>query len=571
MSKCARVFSLALIGVVAAVSPTASDSAGWGPEGELIAVADGVDSEGGTWICADGAGGAIIVWADDDRSGLDDDDEIYAQRIDGDGDTLWTGNGVLVCSADGNQQTPRVVSDGAGGAVIAWLDERDWENRSLYVQKLDATGDTLWAKDGVLVGEADDSPKIVSDGAGGAIVAWVDTTETDPYYGGDNFGVLNIQRITSSGTVALGWTAGGIAIDDSDIIRDFAIASDGAGGVWIAWTEYDHELRAARFSSAGANVADTLLSWGELPNYSLSIASDGADGAIVAWSEDRNIFYSDILAQKVDGAGNPQWATTGVTVCAADGDQDTPEIVTDGAGGAIVTWIDGRASGDYDVYAQRVASSGATMWTSDGVKLCSAGRIQTSARPNIVADGFGGAIVTWMDYRSGERYEAYAQRVSASGGIQYFSSGLELCSTYAYQIFPMAVTDGDGGAIISWMNATFDSQTIYAQRVVNEGILDSGGADRPYANVLYQNVPNPFTSTTRIAFTNKKPGRARLEVFDAAGRLVRVLSDGPVQTPVQVEEWDGRDDNGRPMPAGTYFYRVEAPGWVSMKKMTLAK
>jgi len=38
-----------------------------------------------------------------------------------------------------------------------------------------------------------------------------------------------------------------------------------------------------------------------------------------------------------------------------------------------------------------------------------------------------------------------------------------------------------------------------------------------------------------------------------------------------VERWDGRDESGRLLPAGTYFYHLEAPGWGDSKKMTLAR
>jgi hypothetical protein len=38
-----------------------------------------------------------------------------------------------------------------------------------------------------------------------------------------------------------------------------------------------------------------------------------------------------------------------------------------------------------------------------------------------------------------------------------------------------------------------------------------------------------------------------------------------------VEQWDGRDKSGRLLPSGTYFYRLEAPGWIDSKKMILAR
>jgi hypothetical protein len=95
--------------------------------------------------------------------------------------------------------------------------------------------------------------------------------------------------------------------------------------------------------------------------------------------------------------------------------------------------------------------------------------------------------------------------------------------------------------------------------------------DRPYPNSLMQNLPNPFTSTTKIAFLMESEGPVRLNVFDARGRLVRKLVDERRAPSRYVEEWDGRDNSGRPAPAGIYFYRLELPGWTDVKKMALAR
>jgi hypothetical protein len=51
-------------------------------------------------------------------------------------------------------------------------------------------------------------------------------------------------------------------------------------------------------------------------------------------------------------------------------------------------------------------------WLADGVPLCTAPNDQTG--PTSVADGAGGMIVAWHDYRSGH-FDIYAQHVLASG------------------------------------------------------------------------------------------------------------------------------------------------------------
>jgi flagellar hook assembly protein FlgD len=67
----------------------------------------------------------------------------------------------------------------------------------------------------------------------------------------------------------------------------------------------------------------------------------------------------------------------------------------------------------------------------------------------------------------------------------------------------------------------------------------------------------------------KEEGDVRLSVFDAKGRLVLILVDEIPQANHYIKTWAGRDNNGRPVPAGTYFYSLEAPGWKASKQMTL--
>jgi len=93
------------------------------------------------------------------------------------------------------------------------------------------------------------------------------------------------------------------------------------------------------------------------------------------------------------------WVQDGVAICTATGGQGFPRITSDGAGGAIVTWYDHR-SGKGDIYAQRVNASGAIQWAANGVILCTATAVQEY--PKIISDGAGGAIVTWWDLRGSD-------------------------------------------------------------------------------------------------------------------------------------------------------------------------
>ncbi|HPI74389.1 MAG TPA: FlgD immunoglobulin-like domain containing protein, partial [bacterium] len=89
-------------------------------------------------------------------------------------------------------------------------------------------------------------------------------------------------------------------------------------------------------------------------------------------------------------------------------------------------------------------------------------------------------------------------------------------------------------------------------------------------NVL-QNYPNPFNPETRIRFQLPVSGRTRIEVFNTLGQLVRSLADAPLPAGYHEIDWDGRDEQGRPVGSAVYYYRVESAGERAVKKMVLLR
>lgn len=95
--------------------------------------------------------------------------------------------------------------------------------------------------------------------------------------------------------------------------------------------------------------------------------------------------------------------------------------------------------------------------------------------------------------------------------------------------------------------------------------------DTPRMVTLGQNYPNPFNPATTISFTLPSAGPTKLQVYDARGRLVRTLIDGPRQAGPQTQIWDGRDNGGQGVASGVYMYRLTSGDVVQQRKMTLVK
>ncbi len=379
---------------------------------------------------------------------------------------LWIDDGVPLCTAPGDQTYPYITSDGASGAIVTWPDYRNG-NYDIYAQRIDVSGTALWTADGVPLCTATGDQEychITSDGAGGAIVTW-------PDYRSGNYDIY-AQRIDASGTVQ--WTADGIPLCTATGDQENChITSDGAGGAIISWQDTrngNYDIYAQRVNASGTVqwTADGVpLCTASMTQRDPRIISDGAGGAIVTWDDFRTLVYCDIYAQRVNASGTVQWTADGVLLCAAAGQQYNPQVTSDGTGGAIVTWEDNR-SGSYDIYAQLIDASGSVQWTADGAPLCTATGDQHY--PQIISDGSGGAIMTWQDSRN-SNYDIYAQRVNASGTVQWTADGVPLCTQTGMQYYPMLTADGSGGAITTWRDSRNSNNHIYTQRINAAGTV----------------------------------------------------------------------------------------------------
>ncbi len=446
---------------------TALVSAQWSSDPALNnAIVRTSNNQTGQQIISDGKGGAIICWHDEriQTSSFD----VYAQRIDKDGYIRWTVNGVAIAVDFGSQSKPDIVADGAGGAFITWTDTRAGDN-DVYAQRIDSSGNVLWTKDGVVVADGamnQSDPKITSDGRGGVIITYINQASSGP---GTH---VYAMRLGGDGTKL--WAAPS-AVCTSFILQNKAvIASDGRSGAYIAWAHYrqsGYDIYAQRIDSngvaywtknglavvkaSGSQDAPVLVSdgtgnaflgfsdygGGSVPNLYIAMLKDAgpannfritsttggqtghgmslhAPGVLcVAWEDGRTSGKKRTFAQVVDTAGTKLWAANGVEVSNRAGDQLTPSVVTDGAGGAIVIWEDKtKGALQTDVYGQRISDAGALMWGPAGVPVCTANNPQQF--PRLISDGHNGAIAAWEDFRPNmSNVEIYASRILADGSF----------------------------------------------------------------------------------------------------------------------------------------------------------
>jgi len=369
----------------------------WGINGTVICLTNG----GFPQICSDTQGGAIITWG----SG-----NIYVQKVNSNGQIQWIDGGVLICGASEVQDGPQICSVGSGEFVITWMDYRNLTpslQADIYAQKIDSNGNTKWTNDGIEVCTAERAQyyqKICKDEEGGVFITWED-------YRSGNYDIY-IQNINSNGYPQ--WVSNGLPLCRlSGNQHSPDIISDGNGGAIVSWTDKRYtieDLYAQKVDSTGTkwtnNGVVVCLAIDEQTNPKL--CSDQSGGAIISWYDYRDFNY-DIYAQRINSIGNIVWNVWGVPVCTASDIQWSQEIISDQSGGAIISWYDKR-NNNYDIYAQRLDSTGQSKWVNNGVPVCNA--VGDQSDPKICSDGVNGAIIVWEDERNNVEDDIYAQRIT---------------------------------------------------------------------------------------------------------------------------------------------------------------
>ena len=88
---------------------------------------------------------------------------------------------------------------------------------------------------------------------------------------------------------------------------------------------------------------------------------------------------------------------------------------------------------------------------------------------------------------------------------------------------------------------------------------------------LNQNYPNPFNPTTNISYNLSANIQVRISIYNLLGQEIKTLVNASQKAGLHTIQWNGKDVNGLEVPAGLYFYKMEAGKFNDMKKMFFIK
>lgn len=326
------------------------------------------------------------------------------------------------------------------------------------------------------------TPLIAPGARGGGLVGWTEQ------------GTAVVQSLTSSGNVAPGWTASGFSLHANipfSVHRQLdlvGIVPDGEGGAFVALYEqgpggdafdpvqlFLHHLtstgaRAPGWTAEGVRIQSRWLNRQLAIQNRVALCSDGGRGVLIAWLEPRgpSIGNARILAQSVTAGGQTRWATDGLELGSSAGALLAPALVGEQRGGALVFWgVRDSGAAEAHVVGQRVTGSGMIKWSAQGRLITREGFDRLSG-PVAVSDGERGAVVAWVGSQ-GRDLDVYGARVTPGGGLPW-RPHLKLCSAPGDQSEVAVIPTGRGGALAVWLDGRSAPDIgVFAQRISSEG------------------------------------------------------------------------------------------------------
>jgi len=428
-------------------------------------------------VTTDGRGGAIVAYVATENGTTN----IYVERIDADGNLLWgdLGAGEAVAVGDASMQfiTPHIVSDGHGGAIVAFHKYVPaLQTVTVALQRYDSTGAAKWPAGGVYVNPAgkQEVSCLVDDDNGGAVITWLHSSVDD------GSGIAG-QHINAAGTLTWPGTEGTV-IRQKDVsgAGNLHVVKDGKGGIFAGWNDGRSNAQAQGtgiyLQHVTANGANAYTAGGIAmynpdakpgqtdSSFWLTDMAPSGNGAVGIVMLKQDFFTGQGIGYFTyfTNAGTLTFSPAPLTHLPIGYSTIDMKIANTGKGRFITVYETSLNGSSNFLYTQGFDSTKKIYWQD--TPICKNLQANASAM-QMIDKGDGAAIVTWVDRRSG--YNIYAQGINNYGHILADVDGVPVTSNYAMQQFStsrvsgqIALT-GDHTAAIVWEDSRVPNVAIY--------------------------------------------------------------------------------------------------------------
>ena len=533
-----------------------------------VAVCDTVGKQhvAANGILSDGAGGTFVVWGDNRDSW-----DIYAQHVDSSGRMLWGKQGRPICTQPGWQFAPVVTHDGEGGFVTAWGDTRN-DARDVYAQRVDKDGNILWDVDGLQVVHYEQFQG-VSD-----IILATDSTfimvwRDDRFF--PDSSSIHIQKITKEGLKLL--QDDGVRVSNDP--GSPRLVSDEKGGAFVIWAGGDIDgILIQHIDQNGNRLWDMPGKSASLGNASwtnteFSVCPDSYGGAYIAWDY-RTTFNAYI--QRIDSVGNRLWGDDGIKIGKDNNPQTIALIKSIDVNSVFVMWRESPYT-YYNIYD----NTGNNHFPEPGKKLndywTGLDFDFALSNPNILIANFEITSEQPGKYKlNAHKLNDSFDAVWDSSGIRVLDIEISPGILRGFSI-----SDGKGGMVTAWDDDRNDANTltdIYIQRVYSNGKVggDTATALQPANHFIPKKFdikvyPNPFNNSVNLEFFLTQNTKLAITVFDINGRNIWQKNKQNYFSGKHTLTWKGQNNNGKEVSSGIYFISVSGQGNNVLRKALLLK
>ena len=525
----------------------------------VIDLCDADMDQTGVKMCKSGDSTFGFAWRDQRN---ENDGDIYAQSVDIDGNFLWD-NDAVVYQGFGIQENPRVTSAGDGNFFVTWEDKRAGTfYADIFAQKIDADGNLLWDSAGIQLSDSEYdelNPRLRADNSGGCYIVWDDGRE-----GGHNFEDIYMQHLTSTGGIS--WEENGRVVCNAQLEQFSPLINSAGDNTFICWgdrrdgsigmyyqvmdADGDFQLADngvefywgmegdAQFPQVFKQGENTVLVWNDtryghignrafmqiirpngetvFPYNGLNMTEDlssysanqlnidaydyHAGGAVAAWEQEGEA-YPRVYAQAVDDEGNRLWGPDGIAVSTASRSQDEPKISRVGSD-YYVSWANlvwfGGFQYTFGVFIQKIVD-GALQWGDEGIALISVNTMDFFVK-DMVED-----YILFQDIS-----DVYVIRIDGEGNVapNWPETGLVLCNAERVQKDPKGVMTDDG-LLITWQDNRDSTAAVYGQLVDADGNIqwqENGVPIASYPNDQYQSEMTVFGDNYYFIWSDFRTG-----------------------------------------------------------------
>jgi hypothetical protein len=329
---------------------------------------------------------------------------------------------------------------------------------------------------------------------------------------------------------------------------------------YIVLTKFNGTTVAACTLATGANFGD--------PSIAVEAYKTDSDHVHVTWEDAGVVKYRMNTDGRSSGIAN-RW-TSVVTLSDAQATSHHPSINCD-RDQIVAAWAQGATAEIY--YRKRSTASAYSAW--DAAFNLSNTANNASDWPTIAMGDT--VVVAWEETRSGGTDHDVLACINFGDTLNVADNAT--VSGYPHVLFQ---NKASGDTAIPYLHTVWSetpSANFYEVAYNKLNLKQSSGEGQqnakqvtlPVKPLLASCMPNPFRNHTQINYALPTAGNVSLRVYDVTGRTVRTLASGHQTAGNYSVNWDARDSRGKQVPYGVYFYRLDTPGFRSVKKAVVAR